>query len=515
MTQVSRLTRIETAPPRSFGVPSFTAISPESRLDIQYCALLLALTAIMVLPGSLSLPMSLWDESRNANSAIEMAKHGDWMVTTFGYVPDHWNTKPPLLVWIMAALLRTGLDPMLAIRLPSVAATMGSVLLVYFACRVTIQDRMAGLLAGLFLTSSLLFMGDHVGRTGDYDALLSLLCLGFVLCAGRYIDAPRDRSGKWIAAGGALLFLAIMTKGVAAGMAVPGLLAYVIARRRFLAIARDWHLWASVICVAAGVISWLALRERFDPGYLAATIYNDVGGRFLTVLDQHSESPWYYLTILFRAFEPGMLLLPTLLAVRHDQNPARRQLCLLMTLTAVSWLITISCAESKCYWYVAPAVPLLAIAAGAGTTSFLRRQNPPLRSRVVLRPIMVAMLITFWFLNIHVPDASRAYAADQVWYGAFLDKIRPQVPLDNAVILDLGLHNDAGFQNYNPVARFFAEDAGRRGEHIQIATPGTAIANDATVITCDPRVWTWLKSRSGFTAIQSDTRCVVGRMSGG
>src|SRR4051794_15394679 len=202
------------------------ASSPGSRLDIQCCALLLGLTAIMLLPGSLTLPMELWDESRNANSALEIAKHGGWMVPLFDGAPDHWNTKPPLLIWIMAALLRTGLDPMLAVRLPSVAAAMGSVLLVYLSCRIVIRDRLAGMLGGMLVICSTLFMGDHVGRMGDYDALLSLFCLGFVLCSGHYIDYASDRPALWIGAAGVLLFLAIMTKGIAACMTLPGLLAY-------------------------------------------------------------------------------------------------------------------------------------------------------------------------------------------------------------------------------------------------------------------------------------------------
>jgi 4-amino-4-deoxy-L-arabinose transferase-like glycosyltransferase len=486
------------------------ALSADTRRDIQYCALLLVLTAIMVLPRALSLPMELYDESRLANNAMEIAKHGGWMVPTFGYAPDHWNTKPPLLVWIIAALLRTGLDPMLAVRLPSVAATMGSVLLAYFICRSAIRDRLAGMLSGLLLICSILFMGDHVASNGDYDALLCFLSLGFVICAGRAIDGYAG----WIAAA-VLLFLAIMTKGIAAGMTIPGLVVYAILRRRVVAILRDWHVWAAILIVTAAVTGWLAWREQLDPGYLAAAWYNDAGGRFLTVLENHDEDWWYYLKVLAVSFEPGMLLLPMLLFARRDHDPARRRLCLLMTLSAGSWLLAISAANSKCYWYAAPIVPLLAVGIGTATTTFLRRNQPPVSALVVIRPLIVALCLAFVYLNVKGPDANSAYAADQVWYGAFLDKIRHEVPLDNAVILDLGLPNDAGFQNYNPVARFFAEDAGRRGEDIQIATPGTAIANHTTVITCDPRVWTWLKSRSEFTAIQSDTRCVVGRLAGG
>jgi 4-amino-4-deoxy-L-arabinose transferase-like glycosyltransferase len=514
MTQIMRSARNIVAADRSFRLPlpDVIAIWPRTRLDLQCCVLLLVLTAIMVLPGALSLPMELWDESRNANNAMELAKHGGWIAPTFDYVRDHWNTKPPLLIWIMAALLRTGLDPMLAVRLPSVAATMGSVLLVYFTCRTTIQDRLAGVLGGLLVICSVLFMGDHVGRTGDYDALLSFLSFGFILCVGRYLDNNSKRSGGWIGAGGVLLFLAIMTKGVAAGMALPGLLAYAIACRRLFGILRDWRVWASIAGVSACVAGWLALREQFDPGYLEAMWYNDVGGRLFNALEQHSEGPLFYLMVLAVAFQPAILALPTLLLVRRDRDPARRRLCLLMLLTAASWLIALSCAGTKIYWYTAPMVPLLAVAIATGATTFLRRNDPPLSSLIVIRPIIVAMLIAFWYLNVRAPSQASAYTADQVWYGSFLDNIRRQTGLNGAVIVDDGLPNDAGFPHYNPVARFFAEDAARRGEHIQVVTSKTPIAKNAKVITCDPRIRTWLKSQTSFTVIQSDRRCILGRV---
>ncbi len=189
-----------------------TRLRGGSSVDLLLAGLLLAVTALMLLPGALGLPMELWDESRVANNAIEMAKHGGWLVATFGGVPDHWELKPPLLVWAMAALLRTGMDPMLAIRLPSILATMGSVLLVYASCRMLLKDRLAGLIGGLLLVCSVLFMGDHVGRTGDYDALLCLVTLGFVICAGLYIDRQTTGGqirgpGLWIAAAAALLVL--------------------------------------------------------------------------------------------------------------------------------------------------------------------------------------------------------------------------------------------------------------------------------------------------------------------
>lgn len=43
------------------------------------------------------LPLRLWDESRNAVSAIEMYETQDWLVSIVDYVPDNWDLKPPLL----------------------------------------------------------------------------------------------------------------------------------------------------------------------------------------------------------------------------------------------------------------------------------------------------------------------------------------------------------------------------------------------------------------------------------
>src|SRR5690348_12772200 len=82
-------------------------------------AFLLALSALMLLFGYDADPLAAWDESRNANNAIEMVTSGNWLVLHYGGLPDHWNTKPPLLIWLIAGLMKAGAPPLLALRLPS------------------------------------------------------------------------------------------------------------------------------------------------------------------------------------------------------------------------------------------------------------------------------------------------------------------------------------------------------------------------------------------------------------
>jgi 4-amino-4-deoxy-L-arabinose transferase-like glycosyltransferase len=495
-------------------------------IDLLLAALLLAVTALTLLPGALGLPMEVWDESRVANNAIEMAKHGGWIVTTFGGVPDHWELKPPLLVWAMAALLRTDMDPMLAIRLPAIFATMGTVLLVYACCRVLLKDRLAGLIGGLLLVCSVSFIGNHVGRTGDYDALLCFLTLGFVICAGLYIDrqiidGQTRGPGLWIAAAAVLLVLAILTKSVAGGLTVPGVLAYAIVRRRFLTVLADWRAWLSVVGAAVVVVGWFVLREQLDPGYLAAVWNYDIAGTMLTDLEGHHGGPAYYAWVLLRGFEPAMLLSPTLLVMLWEADPKRRRLCLLTGLGALSCLAVISVARTNLYWYAAPIVPLAAVAIGVSTSTWLQGggswpKSIRLRRAMVGLPILLAFTASFWFLNVRRPAADslyyRDYREDQTWYGSFMAQLRDHHALDGIIILDGGVPNRAGFRHYSPVPKFFIEVAERRGDHVRLLTTTANLPVNAFVLSCDPHMRQWLASQGSFVTILSDDHCAFGSL---
>ncbi len=75
-------------------------------------------------------PIQLWDESRIAVNALEMHLRGLSLVTTYGFTPDLWNTKPPLLVWLIDAAMAVVGPSELAVRLPSMAAALGVLALV-------------------------------------------------------------------------------------------------------------------------------------------------------------------------------------------------------------------------------------------------------------------------------------------------------------------------------------------------------------------------------------------------
>jgi 4-amino-4-deoxy-L-arabinose transferase-like glycosyltransferase len=82
-----------------------------------------------------SLPIRIWDESRLAINAYEMNKDGDFLVTHFSGMPDMWNTKPPLMIWLQVFFIKLFGVGELALRLPSAIAAFLTCVFILFLPR--------------------------------------------------------------------------------------------------------------------------------------------------------------------------------------------------------------------------------------------------------------------------------------------------------------------------------------------------------------------------------------------
>jgi hypothetical protein len=264
------------------------------------------------------------------------------------------------------------------------------------------------------------------------------------------------------------------------------------------------------------VAGWFVLREWLHPGYLAAVWYYDIAGTMLTVQAEHPRGPAYYVSVLLRGFEPAILLSPTLLVMPWDPDPKRRRLCLLTGLAALSCVAVISFANTKYFWYAAPALPLAAVAVGVSTSTWLhgggsQPKSIALRHAMVGLPIALALAASFCFLNVYRPTAPSLYSReDQTWYGSFMAQLRDSHALDGIIILDGGVPNDANLRHYSPIAKFFIEDAERHGDHMRLLTTVADLPANASVLSCDPHIRQWLASQESFATIRSDAHCVFG-----
>ena len=212
--------------------------------------------------GSLGhLPVRVWDETRYAMPAQLMADGGSWL-TPHIRVKTHSNdlgyarrlVKPPLVYWLQATSMELFGVSAFAARVPTALSSLGCAGVVYGIGR-HVYDRRAGLAGALFLlTFPGLLLGSHGGRAAVSDTTLALFGSLFVWLTWRGRENP-----KLLVPAGVFAGLAVMTKGVAAGVFVIILLPVVLRSvRSYLtgwtaaavastaAVALPWHLWASL-----------------------------------------------------------------------------------------------------------------------------------------------------------------------------------------------------------------------------------------------------------------------------
>ncbi|HFA49391.1 MAG TPA: phospholipid carrier-dependent glycosyltransferase [Bacteroidetes bacterium] len=143
----------------------------------------LILSAFLLLFAFIKLgqhPIYPWDEARTGVNAIEMLINHDWVNLHYAGQPDHWRAKPPLVVWCVAGSFSLFGFNEFSLRLPSAIAIIFAFFFTYKTIRLYKNEKFAFWTCMMLLTAKGM-IGWHVGRTGDFDAMLV-----FVLLAGLY-----------------------------------------------------------------------------------------------------------------------------------------------------------------------------------------------------------------------------------------------------------------------------------------------------------------------------------------
>ena len=341
--------------------PIITAQARKRERTIAY-ALLGALAYFPLFMNLDVLPLRMWDESRQAVSAYEMLHNGNWLVNHYNGTPDMWSTKPPLLVWLQAlgfAVLGPG---ELALRLPSAIAGL---LICFLLVRITdkqLGSPWLGFFAGLVVLTSRGFIDMHVARSGDYDALLTLLMFWAAINAFRYsLNGSRVAVLSLFAA----LALGVLTKSVQALMMVPGILIWWIISKRLVLALKDRWFWIGISGFLLIVAAFYLGREALNPGYLQAVWDNEVGGRYGSSLEGHTANGLFYLANLaHHHFDHWYVwALAGCVIGLASKDAMLRKVTGFAALLAVQYLVVISNSGTKTGWYDAPLFPFLGILA--------------------------------------------------------------------------------------------------------------------------------------------------------
>jgi 4-amino-4-deoxy-L-arabinose transferase-like glycosyltransferase len=331
-------------------------------------ALLLALTAGLLLFRLGDVPLIGPDEPRYARVAVEMTRSGDFVVPRLQGQP--WLEKPVLYYWLAGAAYRVFGETEAAARLPSAAAVLlMTALSVLVGTRI--YGRLAGLSAGFACGTSLLAF--VYGRAAAMDTLLaSLVSVGIGLIA---LHAVAGATRLVLLPAFAAFGLATLAKGPL-GLVIP-----VVVLGGWLMLTRDrvqltrivsWPALAAMGLVAA---PWYAAILWFQGwNFIDTFILNHNLLRFASTHHSHPGSPLYYVGVLLLGLFPWTaLLLPGFGAMR----PRKDRGDLFMLLWFLGPFVFFSLAGSKLPGYIIPCLPPLAITIGRGVRALAQGQALP------------------------------------------------------------------------------------------------------------------------------------------
>jgi 4-amino-4-deoxy-L-arabinose transferase-like glycosyltransferase len=343
------------------------------------------------------------DEPRFAAVALEMLRSGDWLIPRVG--GDLYQDKPPLHFWLIAASLQLTGELRWAFLLPSMIASLGTLLLVYDLGR-RLHGREAGLAAALTLACCVQFV--KVTRGAQIDATLVFFVTLALWAFGRHLlEAPR---AGWVLLGGAAAGLGVIAKAVGFLALMLWPLAWLLSRRRAagsqegmqpVGSQRPVYVLLSLLAFAAVIAAWLVpmllrVAASGDPAleaYRDELLFQQTVTRYASAW--HHLRPWYYylVEVIPALWLPLSALLFWLWRPWRDDWRNRRSSTLLPLGFAVLVVLFFSLSTGKRGVYVHIALPALALAAAPHLPALFRRAGVGRLSLVLAALLVVPGLV--------------------------------------------------------------------------------------------------------------------------
>lgn len=337
------------------------------------------LFALLILATGLGL-RDPWpaDEPRFALVAKQMVESGDWLFPHRG--SELYSDKPPLFMWMQAALLALTGQMRIAFLLPSLLAALGTLWCVT-DLGARLWTRRIGLYAGWATLLTIQFAWQ--AKKAQIDPMvvfwITLSCYGLLRHVLRGPDWRMWMLG-WAAAG-----LGTITKGVGFIALLLLIPAGIATRRGWPGVrmqARDARFWLGPLAFIAACCVWLVPM-------LVAALGNG-GGAYRAYIDDillrqtvtryanswhHGQPWWYFLEVALTAWLPTVLALPWAIPAWRRRLRRRDARFLLPLAWAVLVFVFFSIPSGKRDMYILPALPMLCLALAPLLPGILRRKN--------------------------------------------------------------------------------------------------------------------------------------------
>jgi 4-amino-4-deoxy-L-arabinose transferase-like glycosyltransferase len=307
------------------------------------------------------------DEGSNAEAAREMLETGDWISPTLNYEPRF--AKPAFVYWLISGSYSVFGINEFAARLPSAISGLCVLLLQYaFVCRWL--GAPLALLASLMLLLNLEFLAINRMVITDPELVVFTTLAGY--SCWHALHGSTKNSRWWFISFYLAMGFGMLVKGPV-GIIIP-----LVGVIPYLTLTRQWkNFWQKgfpllgtglVLLIAA---PWyIAMFQIHGEAYWAAAQANTTG-RFMSPMEGHGGTLFFYVPILLLGFFPWSAFLPSVLYQSLKQWKAywngqsfstqEHHLEFFLSLWVVGLLIFFSLSATRLPHYIYPLFPASAI----------------------------------------------------------------------------------------------------------------------------------------------------------
>jgi 4-amino-4-deoxy-L-arabinose transferase-like glycosyltransferase len=437
-----------------------------------------------------SFHMRWWDESMFAVNAYEMLHNGKYFSLYFDGLPDLFNTKPPLSIWIQLLFIKILGYNELALRLPSAIAAGLSVLMIFNF----IEKRYSVLwawISALILLTSFGFNNFHTARTADADSLLCFFLLAANLYFIKYLLESKRRDILFF-----LVFISLgfATKMYAAVLFSPAYLVILFREKKIKDFILNKQFIIGAAILLSSAIGFILLREHDTPGYIQQVLFKDAG-RIFNVVESHSGSLTFYLdnfittrfSIWFVLFIGGCII-PFFI-----ENKTEKHLVINFLILTGFYLMIVSCSVTKLEWYDMPLYPIISVIAAYPLYLLLRNSVNQEKSNSTKQTILIVTVLFFYPYYVMfdksqgntIPNGEKQLEANERY---IFTGIREKKNFDGIKVYHSGYTGSLIFYRYKLLAL---------GQNIDLKLDGEFNINDRVLVSNDSLI-NELKNRYHF-----------------
>lgn len=379
-------------------------------------------------------PILQWDEARYVNNSVEILRNGHWLDFRMDGQIDTWNFKPPLVLWLQVLSMKIWGATEWGVRFPTVLAGIGIVLLLFWFSVKVLQSPRIGLITGLFFLASSGFIGPHMGRTADLDAVQTFFTTLYSLLFIRYLlegQHPRNT----FALLGALLVMAFLCKGMPGLLLLPYLFIISLLHGNYKKVLLTKYLYLFGVAALLLCAGYYLLRDLNHPGYwemVKKSEFNRFSGKGV---EWHIQPASFYVDnfVASKRYFPLIYLLPLTLSAFFFLGAERlRKVFTYLWVIVAGYLIFISIPPVKLEWYDAPLYPFFALLFGIAVSEGASKLAGQFKIPAAATSLALVITLACCFLPYRHIWQKVQYAPEKMsdfeWEGVFIRQLQEAHP---------------------------------------------------------------------------------------